>query len=111
VCGTLWNGCVNEDCGSCKDGKVCVSSGASCCKPETCADHVGQCGELSDGCGGTLDCTCSAGYSCTGNSCCERLTCKDVGDPVKGCVLGPQVNFSDGCGGVFQCSICEPVIK
>jgi hypothetical protein len=41
---------------------------ASTCTPVTCASQGAQCGGISDGCGGTLQCgTCGSGYTC-GNS-------------------------------------------
>jgi hypothetical protein len=43
---------------------------ATACIPNTCAAVAQQCGPLSDGCGGTLECgTCGAGLTCTGGQC------------------------------------------
>jgi RHS repeat-associated protein len=49
----------DEDC----DGYV----DEDCCVPTTCAGQQANCGSVSDGCGGTLDCgTCSAPETCGG---------------------------------------------
>jgi hypothetical protein len=47
----------------------------NCCTPLTCDAYAGQCGTLSDGCGGTLTCTCDAGQCLT---CGSDNTCVSV---------------------------------
>ena len=51
----------------------------ACCTPGTC--QAGQCGEVPDGCGGTLSCDCPSGQSCGGggtpNVCGCTPTCAD----------------------------------
>ncbi len=113
VCGTYWNGCANEDCNTCAKGEKCISNGAQCCKPQTCAEHAGQCGDIDDGCGGTLpNCDCPlSSQSCFNGSCCIRRTCQEIAneiggnDPVIGCVDGDQQNFIE-CGEIVQCELC-----
>src|SRR5207253_9679984 len=58
-CGTLAVGCGQSgtiNCGGCTGGKTCNSTSHTCgCTPQTkCA--AGVCGDLPDGCGGTLHC-------------------------------------------------------
>jgi len=112
ICGTYWNGCANEDCKACGKGEKCINNGTQCCAPKTCADHASQCGDIDDGCGGTLHCDCpSQNQSCFNGSCCVRRTCQEIAnqiggnDPVIGCVDGNQENFIE-CGEIVQCGLC-----
>ncbi|GAB4297851.1 MAG: hypothetical protein Kow0090_13170 [Myxococcota bacterium] len=91
--------CVYTQCGSacCDSGYVCYPN--VCCKPKTCADVGSACGTLSDGCGGTIDCSCSPGNVCYQGACCKPKTCADYPN---GCGV-----LSDGCGGTVNCS-CSP---
>lgn len=112
ACGTLY------DCGSCKPGDFCgtytpnVCWNPGSCTPKTvtqaCANTGKNCGAVSDGCGGTVNCgTCPATQVCGGggvsNVCggtvCVPKTfaqaCTNVG---KDC--GP---VTDGCGGLINC--------
>ena len=61
--------------------------GGGGCTPLTCADYPGQCGSLSDGCGGsgTITCTCSSGF-CSGGVC---VPCN--------CFLNPKFQCGNGC--------------
>ena len=81
------------------------------CKKLTCEDNKANCGQQSDGCGGTIDCgTCTKpGETCGGggvpSQCgssvpsCTKLTCTD-----QGANCGP---IGDGCGGVIDnCGTC-----
>jgi hypothetical protein len=77
------------------------------CTPRTCASAGANCGSLSDGCGGTLDCgTCTAPETCGGggsaNVCgtgaCTPRTCASVGANCG--------TLSDGCGGTLDCGTC-----
>ncbi|MDX9719225.1 MAG: DUF1566 domain-containing protein [Myxococcota bacterium] len=53
-CGFCGNGC---------NGLPCFEG--NCCTPMTCAELGAECGELGDGCGGTLSCgSCEAPESC-----------------------------------------------
>src|SRR5258705_13690709 len=72
-----------------------------CCTPTTCAAQGKNCGKISDGCGGMLDCgNCmTAGETCGGggttNVCgvCMKKTCT-----ANNCGL-----VGDGCGGTLDC--------
>ena len=83
-------------------GSTLVASPA--CTPTTCAAQGKNCGSISDGCGGTLDCgTCTAPQICGGstpNVCgaCMPTTCAAQG---KNCG-----SISDGCGGTINCGSC-----
>lgn len=105
-----------ENCGTCDNtcdpSQVCLGTGG-CCTPGTCA---GRCGDVSDGCNGTLHCgdcptgqcltcdvptgtcvtTCPQGQVCNGGSCCSPATCQ-----AKQCG-----SYSDGCGGTTDCGSC-----
>ena len=85
------------------------TAGGSSCAPRTCVGQQKNCGQVSDGCGGTLDCgRCEvSGESCGGsgtpNVCgmgtCTPTTCAAAG---KNCGQIP-----DGCSGVLSCGMCS----
>lgn len=106
VCGTVSDGCggsfdcepcgpcqkcsVNSCVNACKTGEVCYNS--VCCKPSTCGTD--DCGSISDGCGGTINCgecpfDCgSCEYGCNSDETgCQSLAdfctefCKNDDDP------------------------------
>jgi hypothetical protein len=112
ICGGVWNGCEMQQCGAgCAAGARCVNDGAQCRTPTTCSAHVGRCGPIDDGAGGQITCQCPDGIPCVGGTCCE-YSCADAaaqygGDPVRGCVSGPQTDFPDTCGGIIQCPVCD----
>jgi hypothetical protein len=101
------------------DAQVCFDN--SCCAPKTCAEQGANCGELSDTCGGALDCgTCNAPQTCGGggipNACgCTPTTCQagQCGQIVDGC--GGNLDCG-GCGGGEQCldgicqAVCQPIL-
>jgi hypothetical protein len=71
------------------------------CTPATCAGLGFNCGSISNGCGGTLNCgTCAGGQTCTNNICtaCTPTTCAAQG---KNCG-----SISNGCGGTLNCGTC-----
>jgi hypothetical protein len=81
------------------------SSGNSKCKPVTACPAGKNCGSISNGCGGTLNCgTCTSPDTCggggTANVCghpaCVPTTCAAQG---KNCDT-----ISDGCGGTLKCA-------
>jgi hypothetical protein len=73
---------------------------------KTCAEAGANCGPVSDGCGGLLNCgSCTAPLTCGGggkpNVCgsgCKALTCTDLKAE-----CGKQ---GDGCGGILECGSC-----
>ncbi len=76
------------------------------CTPQVSCEAVeAECGEVSDGCGGVLDCgECSAPLDCSpSNQCeeelCEPKTCADLG-----ATCG---TVEDGCGGQLDCGECS----
>lgn len=78
------------------------------CAPTTCAALNKNCGQVADGCGGTLDCGgCDAGESCgasgqpnvCGPGTCTPRTCADVGANCG--------DLEDGCGGTLNCGSCS----
>jgi len=75
------------------------------CTAVDCNSVGAQCGQIADGCGGTVDCgQCGLGQVCTGTpgQCtipsCTPLTCAQIGS-----TCGPQ---SDGCGSTITCGVC-----
>jgi hypothetical protein len=89
-------------------GSVCAPS---ICVPGTCASLGLECGEASDGCGGTLDCGgCGAGSACgveTPNICTcisPEPPCETGPPEVVGSSCGPRTN---NCGDIYPpCSTC-----
>lgn len=83
------------------DDETCTS-----CVPTNCAELGAGCGNLPNGCGGTLDCgTCTPPQTCGGGgvpyqcgSSCTPTTCADAG-----ATCG---SISDGCGGTLTCGTC-----
>lgn len=85
-------------------------SGPATCTPRTCADAKANCGPISDGCGGIVQCgtTCPVGETCGGGGtpsvcgkpACTKKSCKDLDAE-----CGPA---GDGCGGLIaSCGSCE----
>ncbi|MCY1020983.1 hypothetical protein [Pyxidicoccus sp. MSG2] len=73
-CGTILESRLGPvDCGYCSFNQTCMPDNL-CCTKTTCAQQGGQCGTLSDGCGGTMFCPCA----CPANEpyrCCDGITC------------------------------------
>lgn len=108
VCGTVWNGCANETCGSCPVGELCDDSQGRCaCQPTgTCQTNNQDCGTFWDGCR-LLNCSqdgtagCPAGFNCT-----QRAA-------IWTCVANPQPCITQTCAdrGITCGSIrdnCDP---
>jgi hypothetical protein len=104
--------CGGPNCPPCATGKACQSasdcvsgtcSGGICvCAVKTCANYPGQCGTLSNGCGGTIVCnTCAGGQTCNAGVCCTPKTCADYPGQC-GSAL------SNNCGGTINCSFACP---
>lgn len=80
---------------------------ASTCTPRTCAQLGFVCGQVGDGCGGTLNCgTCPIGSTCGGGGVpgvCYANTCTPLTCAGQGFNCG---QVSDGCGGALNCGTC-----
>jgi hypothetical protein len=99
--------CGGPDCPPCATGKACQSASdcasgmcsGGVCVVKTCADYPGQCGTLSNGCGGSIVCnTCTVGQTCNAGVCCNLKTCADY--------PGGCGTLSNGCGGSIVCNTC-----
>jgi plastocyanin len=95
------DGC-DGSCGTCDDGSTCTDGACVVnCVAATECDAAITCGDIDDGCGGTLTCgTCGDDETCNAGTCecapiteCEAaITCGDV---------------DDGCGGTVSCGTCD----
>jgi hypothetical protein len=55
---------------------VCVGGACQTCTPKTCAaNYAGQCGTFSNGCGGSLTCTCAGNQKCGGGGVAGQCGC------------------------------------
>jgi hypothetical protein len=76
----------------------------SACAPTTCAAAGKNCGSLSDGCGGTLDCgACTAPQTCGGGGTANVCGCTPTTCAAAGANCG---SISNGCGGTIDCGSC-----
>ncbi len=69
------------------------------CQPITCPAN--SCGNIPDGCQGTLSCSCTGGKGCIGNICvtpCVKSTCSGLGIECG--------TADDGCQGTLSCGAC-----
>jgi hypothetical protein len=93
---------------SCPPGFTCSALNGFCyanpptlgdggCNPFTCEGLHLVCGDASDGCGGTLHCTCAVGVCVPGPHCCVPATCDGK------CGSG----IPDGCLGTLNCGTCS----
>jgi hypothetical protein len=63
-----------------------------------------RCGQVSDGCGATLDCG-----TCSGNSTCQNNQCVSSCVPQTCAASNAQCgSVTDGCGGTLNCGSCGP---
>jgi hypothetical protein len=113
-CGTMPDGCGGPtlDCSqgkSCPAGQTCGGGGMNkcgtgSCTPVTCDSLKLNCGDISNGCSGTIHCgDCTLPETCGGggveNVCgCKPTTCDALG---KHCGMA-----SDGCGHMLDCGSC-----
>ncbi len=78
------------------------------CQPTTCNKEGKNCGQISDGCGGTLPCgDCKQGETCGGSgtpNLCGVGTCTPKDCQTQGISCG-QAN--DGCGNLLNCGPCD----
>jgi hypothetical protein len=127
VCGHMPDGCggVTDVCGPgctapdvcggggnpnhCGGGSVTDDAGNTCVPKTTCGPI--QCGQISDGCGGILDCgttNCKADEICGGSgttNVCGKPACSPF-TPAVACAGGKNCGVvSDGCGGVIDCTV------
>ncbi len=120
TCGFLDDGCGNAiDCdavtGGCTGGKHCRANhchNGGCgilSHNQACTMHGIQCGEVTDGCDGTLQCgLCGAGTECIAGHCAaESCTVKTMGQACGGSGVNCGA-VSDGCSGQINCGTCAP---
>jgi hypothetical protein len=98
ICGQIELNCQSSSC----PGGTCIHN--QCCIPQTCAQHPEiQCGPVSDGCGGILNCGgCNSPQVCNAstNTCCNETTCA-----AQGATCG-TVNAGCGPEFVLTCGTC-----
>jgi hypothetical protein len=75
------------------------------CTPVTCASKGANCGTISNGCGGVLQCgTCSDPQTCGGSGTLNVCGCT----PASTCPAGQNCGSApDGCGGAIDCGSCS----
>jgi hypothetical protein len=88
------------------EGEVCQISAACTCQPTTCAALGKNCGAVSDGCGGALNCgNCMSPQTCGGGGVSNVCGCQPLPQwqacQGKTCGTAP-----DGCGGTVTCGTC-----
>jgi hypothetical protein len=88
-------------------GSVCCPAGqvqypvGACCTPTTCAAQGKNCGQISDGCGGTLTCgSCTAPQTCGGGGVTNVCDCTPTTCAAAGAECGA---IADGCGDTLTC--------
>ncbi|MEM0359775.1 MAG: hypothetical protein QXK06_00375 [Candidatus Diapherotrites archaeon] len=84
--------------GGCLNGK-CLQSCKSCSR-----DFAGQCGSFSNDCGGTIQCSCSAGWNCINGKCCKALSCSESECGSKSNNCGQKIDCTAKCEEGFYCS-------
>jgi alpha-tubulin suppressor-like RCC1 family protein len=99
--------CAPSDAGVTDSGGADAGVVLDGCVPTTCAAHGFNCGTISDGCGGTLNCgTCPAPSICGGNPSAPNV-CETGCTPVTCTARGFNCGaISDGCGGFLNCGAC-----
>ncbi|HNR81124.1 MAG TPA: hypothetical protein PKK37_01675 [Candidatus Pacearchaeota archaeon] len=81
----------------CPSGQTCRDGGCvvAACTPETCASSGYDCGAVSDGCGGNLDCGgCGGGKTCSDGKCVSGC----VPQTVRKCGGDGNLYWYDSCG-------------
>jgi hypothetical protein len=82
----------------------CVTTGEL--EPPACtpvADCTGRCGNLPDGCGGIVSCSCQGAQSCLSGGICGIPACVPTTCAAQGATCG---KIADGCGNILQCGTC-----
>lgn len=120
-CGKAWLGCGapsnTTDCGTCPAGKTCSPFFNICEDSCTPADKTTlcataktakgvECGQISDGCGGTVDCGgCAEGESCGIRGVANRCDRAEV--PTECKALNRNCGtIESACGGTLDCGDC-----
>jgi hypothetical protein len=121
-CGLIGDGCGNTiSCGTCTAPQTCGGGGtqfqcggSSGCVPLTQAQACGalsaNCGDVADGCGGTVNCgSCATGQSCGGGG--KAFQCGSGGGGTCTPLTCAMVNsncgtIGDGCGNTVNCGTC-----
>lgn len=108
--GNIWSGDGCSQACAVEPGYTCTGAPSTCmpCTPTTCAAERVNCGSISDGCGGALNCgTCVVPQYCGGggipNVCggnCTPKTCSQISAECG--------SYSDGCVGTIDCGTCPP---
>lgn len=129
-CGNAWLGCGassnTTDCGTCPSTETC-NGALHVCEPKACSglsavklclaakasDKV-ECGVISNGCGGLVDCTasdvaefsCPKGQSCGGAGVPNRCA---PAEPPTECVAAGYTcgTLASACGGTITCGVCD----
>ena len=104
-------GAYGAQCNACGGTAMCqfgYCTQGSSCTPATCASQGKNCGTVSDGCGGMLNCgSCSGTESCGGAG--QANVCGPGTCIAKTC-LGLGLNcgaLSDGCAAQLNCGTCS----
>jgi hypothetical protein len=121
-CGSAWLGCGSRsanqtNCGSCADAakpvcnpyfNKCEPSCTPAPTPQLCTNAQAECGIISDGCGGYVDCGgCPAGMQCGAQGDANR--CQPKEEPVECQAAGRECGEIDSeCGGKVKCGDCTP---
>jgi hypothetical protein len=116
-CGVMDDGCGGKiDCGGCVGCDTCGGGGSpntcgtvpgiiNCNDPLTCKKVGANCGLITDGCGGTIDCgACIAPDTCGGGGAPSVCGHGSICIPRKACPPPAECGpYPDGCGGVINC--------
>jgi hypothetical protein len=124
-CGRAWLGCGpttnTTDCGACPAGAkpVCNPFFNVCepnCTPQPAATICAaaktargvECGIISDGCGGYVDCGgCQAGFACGAQG--DPNRCEPKEEPTECVAAGVECGtIPSACGGSVNCGSCTP---
>ncbi len=74
------------------------------CVPATCSSLGAECGQVSDGCGNTLNCgTCTGGKNCISNICVAQSCTQTANCGTLGYTCG---TYTDNCGNTQVCGVC-----
>ncbi len=106
--------CVFDPVSQCVDGDGCCPSGCDhdsdddcACVPRTCSQAGAACGQIADGCGGTLDCGgCQGGDTCVDNQCSSGRPVGSACTNSDQCESGECLESADYEGG-YCTNTCE----